>query len=198
MSTPRTRTRLSPEARREQLLDVASTSIVADGLHAFTMEGLARSAGVSAPLVYKYFSGRPELLEALLKREYARFVADAVEKVREVSTFEDIVRMSVASNFDHHAPGNVLPILLGQREIAAVIGSERKKHSRQNASYLVKAAAESYQLTQRQAELVVSMSSGASIAAAELASSAGLDREATIELAVTYILSGIESIARRG
>ena len=39
------------------------------------------------------------------------------------------------------------------------------------------------------------MSSGASIAAAELAANANLDRTETIELAVNYILSGIERIS---
>jgi hypothetical protein len=38
------------------------------------------------------------------------------------------------------------------------------------------------------------MSSGASIALAELTAQAGLDRDETIELAVRYILSGIELI----
>lgn len=57
-------------------------------------------------------------------------------------------------------------------------------------------AAEQYHLDQRQAMMVVSMSSGASIAAAELAASEGLDRNETIQRAVTYILAGIERIAR--
>ena len=39
------------------------------------------------------------------------------------------------------------------------------------------------------------MSSGASIAAAELAASARLDRNEAMELAVAYILAGIERIA---
>ena len=66
---------------------------------------------------------------------------------------------------------------------------------RQNGRFLVRAAAEQYQLSPRQAGLVVSMSSGASIAAAELAASASLDRDEAMELAVAYILAGIERIA---
>jgi hypothetical protein len=56
-------------------------------------------------------------------------------------------------------------------------------------------AATQYQLDQRQAQLVIRMSSGASIAAADLTAQAGLDKDETIELAVRYILSGIERIA---
>ena len=60
---------------------------------------------------------------------------------------------------------------------------------------LVREASEHYQLDSKQAQLVISMSSGASIAAAELAEKTGLDREETIDVAVSYILAGIERIA---
>ncbi len=195
MTASRPRTRLSPEARRTQLLDTAKTLVVAHGLQAFTMEGLAREAGVSAPLVYNYFSGRPELLQALLTREYERFVAATVEAVRSAENFEDIVRLSVTSNFDHHAPGNILPLLMSQPELAEAIKAEQQRLGRQNAKFLVSAAADTYQLSQRQAQLVVSMSSGASIAAAEFAAGAKLNREETIDLALSYIMAGIERIA---
>jgi DNA-binding transcriptional regulator YbjK len=36
MTLPQTRTRLTPEARRDQLLDTAKRMIVDDGLQAFT------------------------------------------------------------------------------------------------------------------------------------------------------------------
>ena len=51
----KSRTRLSPSARTDQLLDVAKQMILSDGLQAFTMESLARTAAVSSPLVYNYF-----------------------------------------------------------------------------------------------------------------------------------------------
>jgi AcrR family transcriptional regulator len=194
MNASRPRTRLSPDARRAQLLDTAKDMVIADGLQAFTMEGLAREAGVSAPLVYNYFDGRPQLLQALLAREYERFVAETTEALREAESFEDIVRISVTSNFDHHAPGNILPLLQSQPEIASAIRAEQQRIGRRNAKFLVQAAAEQYHLTTAQAQLAVSMSSGASIAAAELAANSKLDREDTIEQAVRYILSGIERI----
>jgi len=190
-----TRTRLTPAARRDQLLDVAKQAIAAYGLQAFTMEGLAKAAEVSAPLVYKYFASRQELLQELLTREYHAFVADAMQMALQATNFEEIVRAAVTSNFDHHAPGSVLPVLLNQQEVASAIAGERKKHSGQNARFLVDAVAGSYHLTRNQAQLAISMSSGASIAAAELAVNAGLNREETIEMVVAYIISGIERIA---
>ena len=195
MNAPRSRTRLSPSARRAQLLDTAKTMVIASGLQAFTIEGLAREAGVSAPLVYNYFDGRPQLLQELLVQEYHLFVNETTEALRDAESFKDIVRIYVTSNFDHHAPGNILPPLQSQPEIAAAISAEQQRIGRRNAKFLVQAAAERYQLTRTQAQLAVSMSSGASIAAAELAANAKLDRTQTIELAVNYILSGIERIS---
>ena len=62
------RIRLSPEARQEHLLDCSAEIIATDGIAGFTMEGLAKRANVSAPLVYNYFPNRIELLQTLLKR----------------------------------------------------------------------------------------------------------------------------------
>ncbi len=194
MNASRSRTRLSPDARRAQLLDTAKEMVISNGLQAFTMEGLAREAGVSAPLVYNYFDGRPQLLQELLVREYRQFVEETTEALRDATSFEDIVRISVTSNFDHHAPGNILPLLQSQPEIASAISADQQRISRRNAKFLVESAAERYHLTTAQAQLAVSMSSGASIAAAELAANAKLDRTETIEQAVNYILSGIERI----
>lgn len=196
MPSGRTRTRLSPSARRDQLLDHARTMIVNNGLQRFTMEGLAAIAGVSAPLVYNYFKSRSELLQTLLKREYGVFVEAVTSAVSETEDFEDIVRVSVTSNFEHYAPGNVLPLLLSQPEIAVAVRKLREKHGQQVARFLVRAAARQYKLDKQYAQLMVTMSSGASIAASEFAANSGLDRDATIELAVTYIMAGIKQLTR--
>ena len=52
------RTRLSPEGRRNQLLDSARDLLLKEGFSGFTMDALASEAGVSNPLIYKYFDTR--------------------------------------------------------------------------------------------------------------------------------------------
>ena len=44
-AAPRKRTRLAPQARREQILDEAARLILEEGLHAVSMERLARDVG---------------------------------------------------------------------------------------------------------------------------------------------------------
>src|SRR2546426_7770892 len=64
--------RLPPEERRAQLLDAALSLIAEDGYDGVSMEGVAREAGVTKPVVYDLFPNRGELLRALLQREEER------------------------------------------------------------------------------------------------------------------------------
>lgn len=196
MATNRPRTRLSPEARKLQLLAVAKQMIVDDGLQRFTMEALARLAAVSSPLVYNYFASREALLQTLLVEEFDRYARDLSAEVAAAESFEDVIRVFIASNFDHHAPGNILPILQSQPEIAVAVEESRAAHGREIARYLVRHTAENYKISKDQAGLVVRMSSGASIAAAEYAALTNSNREKTINTALAYVLAGLSRIAR--
>ncbi len=141
MASIRTRTRLTPEARQDQLLDTAQAMVIEQGLQSFTMEGLAKAAGVSAPLVYNYFPNRQDLLQALLKREYRRYVDNIVQASGAAEDFKDLVRVAVTSNFDHQAPGNLLPMLLSQPEISIAVQAEQTRDRRKSATFLVRRAA---------------------------------------------------------
>jgi len=197
MNLPRKRTRLSPEARKDQLLDIAKQMIIESGLQSFTMEGLARTATVSSPLVYNYFKSRKILLQNLLEKESQAYSNKLNEEVSAAETFEQVVRIFIASNFDHHALGNILPILQSQPEIAISQEALREKRSKQIARYLDQNAAKKYHLTRAQAALVMRMSSGASIAAAEYAAFSKADRTKTIDAALSYVLAGLKHIAEQ-
>ena len=188
------RTRLSPEARQEHLLDCSAEIIVMESVAYFTMEGLAKYAGVSAPLIYNYFPHRIVLLQTLLKREYERFSDRTFEAAKEANTFEDIVRISVKSNFEHYAPGSVLPMLITQPEIASIISDELARNARFSAAYLINKMAEHYQLHEDRARLIVQLSSGAAWSAAEWSSKGGLSRDDSMEIAGAYVLAGIEHL----
>jgi AcrR family transcriptional regulator len=188
------RTRLSPSARIDQLLDVAKQMIISDGLQSFTVESLARTAAVSSPLVYNYFSSRQALLQALLEREYREIGSALFSEVSKANSFEEVIRMFVANNFDYQAPGNIVPVLLSQPEIADSIRELRKQQGMQTAAYLVENTAKTYKLTVEQAQLAVTMSSGASIAAAEWVAMGTLDRKQAIDMALAYIKAGMEGL----
>lgn len=67
--------RMSGPERREQLLDVARGIVTGNGFSAISMEAVARSAGVTRPVVYEHFDRLDNLLEALVDRETGRALA---------------------------------------------------------------------------------------------------------------------------
>jgi AcrR family transcriptional regulator len=60
---------LGPQRRRPQVLDTALEIAAADGISAVTMGAISARMGVSRPVVYDCYSGRGEVLRALLDRE---------------------------------------------------------------------------------------------------------------------------------
>jgi AcrR family transcriptional regulator len=60
---------MTPEDRREQLLDAALQVISRDGYGAVSIEAIAREAEVTRPVVYNVFAGLDALLFALLDRQ---------------------------------------------------------------------------------------------------------------------------------
>lgn len=167
-----------------------------DSVSAFTMEGLAKYAGVSAPLIYNYFPNRIVLLQSLLQREYTRFTHRTFEATKQANTFEDIVRIAVKSNFEHFAPGSVLPLLITQPDIANIISDEMARNAEFSAAYLINKMAEHYELDEDRASLIVQLSSGAGWSAAQWSRKGGLSRDESIEIAVAYILAGIEHLTK--
>jgi AcrR family transcriptional regulator len=78
MSTPgsRPRQRLSPQARREQLLDVALELAAQGDVAQVSAKEVAEHAGVSEGLVFHYFGTRQELVTAAVSRAAESLLAD--------------------------------------------------------------------------------------------------------------------------
>ena len=74
-TTTRKQTRMTAEQRREQILDVTQAIVDERGFHAVTIDGVAREAGITRPVVYGHFDDLPGLLHALIEREAERATA---------------------------------------------------------------------------------------------------------------------------
>lgn len=61
--------RMPPQQRREQLLDAALTVIIEQGYEGISIEAIARTAGVTRPVIYDHFPNLAQLLRALIDRE---------------------------------------------------------------------------------------------------------------------------------
>lgn len=69
------RIRLTSEARRTQLLEVAGRLFAKLGFHGLSMERLAETAGVSKPVLYQHFPGKRDLYLALVRDAVAEMEA---------------------------------------------------------------------------------------------------------------------------
>lgn len=58
--------RLTPEARRAEIIAVTQDAITSDGYHSLSLREIARRCGMSAPGLMHYFADLPSLLEAVL------------------------------------------------------------------------------------------------------------------------------------
>ena len=95
--------RLTANARREQLLEVALASFARAGYHETSMNDVADAAGVTKPVLYQHFESKRELYQALLDDVGERLVAaiteatTGIESGREQTQREDSVPTFVGS-----------------------------------------------------------------------------------------------------
>ena len=178
------RVRLSPQDRRMQLLDCAGRIVLDNGLSKFTIDALANEAGVSAPLIYKYFDTRLEILQALLVRESNLFSVKLRERLEQADDYKDVVRMFVRINFEGARTGNLLKVLFSQPDIRQGLDSTQFDWVSQ---ILIENTMREFGLDRVVAKQVVPMASAASRTAAAQFSRHGGNREDAINNTVRFI-----------
>jgi AcrR family transcriptional regulator len=124
----RARTRLSPEDRRDQLMDTAVQIILAEDLAEVTLKRVAREAGISEAQAHNCFSGRADLLVSLARRELT-----ALEQRRQLQIArgdDNLTRVILSTlGYFHEAVerGPVLQILLRDPEVRHSLHDERRQ-----------------------------------------------------------------------
>jgi AcrR family transcriptional regulator len=117
--------RLAPEERREQLLDSAVGYILERGLSDFALDKVAARAGVSVPLIYKYFPKREDILKAVLEREYQYLGASKLAALPQDMPLEPMIRNSNKHGFEYlYERGPIIRLLASDR---AVFDSVRRR-----------------------------------------------------------------------
>jgi AcrR family transcriptional regulator len=93
------RTRLTPDQRRTQLLDLGVSLLATRSLDELTIDVLAEEAGISRGLLYHYFGNKNDFREAVVRRA----VADLIEQTAPPEGGEPLDRLlaSVAAYVDY-------------------------------------------------------------------------------------------------
>lgn len=94
------RVRLLRSERRRQLIDVASQIVARDGVSALTMEGLAKAAKISKPVVYSHFADRSALLVGLLQAYWAELDANVPQEPAPGEELQSFLERSIDAYFE--------------------------------------------------------------------------------------------------
>lgn len=61
--------RVHREAREAEILDAAIRCVIRSGFHASSMDAIAREAGLSVGIIYRYFANKEAIIEAIVTRD---------------------------------------------------------------------------------------------------------------------------------
>ncbi len=187
------RTRLSPAARKEQLLDVAKDCILETGLQQFSLKKLAIEACVSEPLLFHYFSSRVDLLQQLLHRDFTRTIKALNKALDSANDLDDILRIYASHNYDRQGEERIIDILLSDPEIASIVAEGRIKNAEERGKILIGIISKTLGIKRQKAMMIARMGSAASIAAAQFATTTNIGRDEVIKTVIEFVNQGFES-----
>ena len=193
----KTRTRLNPEERKSMILDHAAKFIAAEGVSALTMERLGKEAGISKSLVYTYFPSMTDLLQTLLKREYALLRQQQVVASDSAETFEQMVRRITRSYLMYiEERGQLLERLMAEPSVAA-LGDHTRFQRATAVDHIARIVADTFGIDIDIATPVVDISFGMPAAAGNFLINHHADRQTIEDITVAMIVGSVEAIRQK-
>lgn len=187
---------MSPEARREQILDSAVTYIVERGLSNFTLENVAARAGVSKPLVYKYFARREDLLKAMLEREYRYLGSRKLDVLPEEVPLEPLIRASNKNAFTYlYDRGPIMRLLASDRGVAELLHQRQRDERNAITQHFIKRLMKTYGVPAEVAFICSVMTVNAPILSARALKRAGITPERAAEVWSDFAVGGWQTLA---
>lgn len=150
--------RMAPEERRAQILDTAADLILETGHSGCTLEQVARAAGISKPLIYKYFPKRDDLIRALLDREFSMLRGhglDAIPKDMRVDRAAGMVIQRALEYYD--ARGPILRLISADPAVVAMARENNRKSRANTTRYFIQRCADEYGVPFDVATIAVTM-----------------------------------------
>jgi AcrR family transcriptional regulator len=190
------RRRLSPEVRRDLLLDAAATIITAEGVSAVTMERVGLEAGVSKALAYAYFGNRTTLLAALLLREYPAFASTPSDQPE--AKLEDVIRATTIDYLFHVAEkGELLQRLLAEPAVVDAVADHHRLGRQNTAQFFGALMSRDFGISPELAVCAADMLMGVTGAAGRILSRGGpaADRDELSELVTQIIMAAVRELA---
>ncbi len=192
--TAKTRTRLSPEVRKNMILDHAADIVAAEGVSSLSMDRLGKEAGISKSLVYAYFPSMKDLLKTLLRREYKRLRDIQNEEGSKAETFEQLVRRVTRAYLTYmDERGLILDRLAAEPSLEDK--GDPTEYSRESAVYgLAKVVHDNFGIDMSIAVPAVDISFGMPAAAGHYLTRHDVSRQTIEDITVVMILGTFKSL----
>lgn len=192
----RARTRLSPDDRKTQLLEIAATIVRQEGVAEVKMKRIAREAGITEAQAHNCFGKRIDLLLELTRRELAeleRTRRDVVERGRDYTT---AVVLSTVSYLDEaQARGPLLQALLMVPEVRAALSEERRDQSARASEPVLARMRRRYNFSDDEALCANSILSAITLRGGSLLANGRISHAVANRLVLSMVLAGMRSNA---
>lgn len=193
----RPRTRFSPEARREQLIDAAAALIAAQGLTACSMKAVARAAGISEAQAHNYFPTRADLLLALARRELHAMEGRRKSELGRGQDRRTRVTLSTVAYLREVAErGALIQVLTSSAEVREGLRQERQVTRRADSRRLSEELNARYGLPPELAFGATTILTAVTLRAGRLLAGGKLDLEAAERLTLSIVTAGNRSLVR--
>jgi AcrR family transcriptional regulator len=190
--------RMSPEQRREQILDSAVKLVVKRGLSSCTLETVAIQAKISKPLIYRYFPRLDDLFKALVGREYRYLRGRGLNILPRNVPFEEIIYRSTLRGLEYlYDRGPIMRVLASDRSVSRLVKRQDRDERGVISDYFTKRCMEVYALPRDVARVCAVMTSNAPILSIRALKSGGISAQRAAEIWSDFIVGGMNALQRQ-
>jgi AcrR family transcriptional regulator len=193
----KTRTRLSPKARRSMILDCAAKLVADEGVSAVTMERLGIEAGISKALVYNYFPSVTELLQTLLTREYRHLRSAQLKVAESAETLEQMVRRVTKVYLSYISERGLIIERLSMEPSVANSGDPNKYGRDPAVNYLAEVLSDNFNIDIEVARATIDISYGMPTAAGQYLIHHDISLQKVEDITVAMILGSYQAIQKK-
>jgi AcrR family transcriptional regulator len=188
--------RMSPERRREQILDSAVDLIVSRGLSTCTLEEVAMQARISKPLIYKYFSRLQDLLKALVEREYHYLRRSGLDIFPLDMPYEELIHRSTLLAIEYlYERGPIIRLLASDRTVASLAHRQDRDERSTITDYFTNRRISVYGMPRDVASVISTMTINAPILSARALKRLGISARRAADVWSEFIIGGNKAIA---
>ncbi|HEY1706903.1 MAG TPA: TetR/AcrR family transcriptional regulator [Rhizomicrobium sp.] len=189
---------MPPEERSAQILDAAVKLIVGSGHAGCTLEQVAAAAGISKPLIYKYFPRREDLLTALMNREFEFLSRRGLNSIPQDAPVDQVVHATVANALHYYFErGPIVRLLSADPAVAELARRGNRASSRNTSQYFIGKFVETYGVPGDVALIAVTMVISAPILSVPHLRRRGVSADLTIDVWSDFIMGGWKALGAK-